>query len=178
MWEHLESLAGRVRDLFTFGVVSRTSATGQGQRVQVRTSATETTDDLPHIEPFGFTSNPKDGAEALVFPLNEDEEIVLVVADRRYRIKGLARGEVALYDTEGQSVIFRTAPTRLAITSGDVRVGSDSASKGAARNGDAVRVSIPAGTVVTAATGAVLNPAPILLDGTIIEGSATVKVED
>ena len=41
----------------------------------------------------------------------------------------------------------------------------------AARQGHAVRVTIPAGTVLTAATGGVLNPDPITLDGTIREGS-------
>lgn len=33
----------------------------------------------------------------------------MVVADRRFRLKGLARGEVALYDDQGQSVILTRA---------------------------------------------------------------------
>ncbi|MFV2291099.1 baseplate assembly protein, partial [Escherichia coli] len=32
--------------------------------------------------------------------------VVVVVADRRYRLKGLRRGEVALYDDQGQSVVL------------------------------------------------------------------------
>lgn len=30
--------------------------------------------------------------------------MAVIVADRRYRLKGLARGEVAIYDDQGQSV--------------------------------------------------------------------------
>ncbi len=33
----------------------------------------------------------------------------VVVADRRFRLKGLARGEVALYDDQGQSVTLTRA---------------------------------------------------------------------
>lgn len=51
----------------------------------------------------------------------------------------------------------------------------------AARNGDAVRVTIPAGTFIVSVSGGsgspavgVLNPAPIDVDGTIIEGTNEV----
>lgn len=45
------------------------------------------------------------------------------------------------------------------------------------RQGDPVSVTIPIGTVVIAATGATLNPAPITLNGTIQAGSSQVSSE-
>lgn len=47
----------------------------------------------------------------------------------------------------------------------------------AARKTDPVKVTIPAGTVVVAATGATLNPTPIELTGTIQDGSALLKIK-
>lgn len=61
--------------------------------------------------------------------------------------------------------------------SGSILIGAD-ATKAAAREGDAVSVVVPAGTFLTAATGGVLNPTPVTLDGQIDEGSDTVKVSD
>jgi hypothetical protein len=55
-------------------------------------------------------------------------------------------------------------------------LGSDSDPAGAARNGDPVRVTIPALSVLIAASGGVLNPTPITLDGTITAGSDIVRI--
>ncbi|HAX1879240.1 TPA: phage baseplate assembly protein, partial [Escherichia coli] len=57
---------------------------------------------------YGFTSAAQDGAEGVaLFPAGDRSHgVVVVVADRRYRLKGLKRGEVALYDDQGQSVVL------------------------------------------------------------------------
>lgn len=59
----------------------------------------------------GFTSAAQNGAEAVVlFPGGgRSHGVAVVVADRRFRLKGLARGEVALYDDQGQSVTLTRA---------------------------------------------------------------------
>lgn len=64
------------------------------------------------------------------------------------------------------------------ITDATVRLGSASATKGVARNGDAVQVTIPVGTFLTAATGGVLNASPVVVDGEITSASSTVMAED
>lgn len=60
---------------------------------------------------------------------------------------------------------------------GSILIGKG-ATKEVARKGDAVRVTIPSGTFLTAAQAGVLNPAPVEVDGEITEGSATIKASD
>lgn len=60
---------------------------------------------------------------------------------------------------------------------GSILIGAD-ATKRAAREGDAVSVTVPALTFLVAATAGVLNPDAVVLDGEITEGSDTVKVSD
>lgn len=55
-------------------------------------------------------------------------------------------------------------------------IGSVGDGNAAARAGDAVRVTIPIGTFLTAASGGVLNPAPVEVDGTITAGSNIVSI--
>ena len=90
------------------GVVSAADGTKKMRAVQVRLLADEVRDDLEHVEPYGFTSEPKDDEQpeafALFFGGDRSHGIVFCVADRRYRLKNLKPGEVALYDDLGQKV--------------------------------------------------------------------------
>ena len=83
---------------------------GEGlRRLQVGLLAGETRDQVEHIEPYGFTSRPHPGAEVVVVALGgqRDHCLVLQAADRRYRLRTLEKGEVALYTDEGSSIILR-----------------------------------------------------------------------
>jgi hypothetical protein len=71
--------------------------------------------EIEHFEPYGLTSrvkkptgtgNNKKKAEAVMAFTggNRSHGALLVVGDRRYRIKGLAEGEVALFDDQGHQV--------------------------------------------------------------------------
>ncbi|OLY66106.1 baseplate assembly protein, partial [Citrobacter braakii] len=66
---------------------------------------------IEHLEPYGFTSRAQAGAEAVVlFPDGDrSHAVAITVSDRRYRMKGLKTGEVALYDDQGQSVTLTRA---------------------------------------------------------------------
>ncbi len=79
------------------------------QALQMRLTAGEVKDSLEHFEPYGFTSNPLAGAEGIAAFMGGDRShgVLLVVADRRYRIKELKPGEVAIYTDEGDKVHFR-----------------------------------------------------------------------
>jgi phage baseplate assembly protein V len=84
------------------------------QRVQVALLSKETRDDVERFQQYGFTSHPHAGAEAAVVFLggNRDHPIVLAIDDRRYRVQGLAAGEVAIYTDEdqedgGHRIVFR-----------------------------------------------------------------------
>ena len=116
----LEQLARRLRSMVVRGVVTLVDDARKMQAVQVTTRAGE--DPIPDAErweAYGLTAHPQNGAEALVVQLGgtADNPVVIVVADRRYRLQGLAQGEVALYDDLGQKVhltrdgIVVTAPT-------------------------------------------------------------------
>lgn len=61
------------------------------QMMQIEVMPGEPKGDVEHLESYGFTSAPLPGAEGFaVFPDGDRSHgVVLVVADRRYRIKGL-----------------------------------------------------------------------------------------
>lgn len=91
------------------GTVALASAGSMLQTLQMRLTAGEIKDDLEHFEPYGFTSHPQPGAEGVALFLGGDRShgVVVCVADRRFRLKELRPGEVALYTDEGDSFVFR-----------------------------------------------------------------------
>lgn len=87
------------------GVVVLANSARKLQSLQLRITAGEAKDDMEHFEPYGITSCPLEGAEALAaFIGDRSHGVVLVVSDRRYRLQGLEAGEVALYTDEGDVV--------------------------------------------------------------------------
>lgn len=82
------------------------STLSKQQRLQIGLLAGETKSDIEHMEPYGFTSCPHDGAQGLAIFLGGDRShgVVVVVGDRRFRLTGLEAGEVALHDDQGQKV--------------------------------------------------------------------------
>jgi phage gp45-like len=98
------------------------------------------------------------------------------VDDRRYRLRGLAAGEVALYDDQQQVVILSRDGVEIR-TPHEIRLG-EGATLGVARKDDAVEVTIPALSFLVAASAGVLNPSPIKVMGTVTSASARVKAVD
>jgi phage baseplate assembly protein V len=99
----------RLQNMIARGVVKLSNAAKKMQAVQLALLAGETSEDtLEHFEPYGFTSRPLPGAEAVTVFIDGDRShgLCLVVADRRYRMTGLEEGELALKDDLGQSVHF------------------------------------------------------------------------
>ena len=97
---------GRLSDFFARGVMTLADGAKKMRSVQVRLLADEVRDDLEHVEPYGFTSEPHPEAEAfaLFFDGDRSHGIVFTIADRRYRLKPLKTGEVAIFDDLGQKV--------------------------------------------------------------------------
>lgn len=98
--------ARRVSNLLARGSVAAVDAARKMQVLQVRLLAGEVKDGVEHFEPYGFTSHPQTGAEALgaFFDGDRSHGVVICVADRRYRLTGLAAGEMAIHDDQGQKV--------------------------------------------------------------------------
>ena len=96
----------KLDDFMARGVVTLADGEKKMRVVQVRLLADEVRDDLEHVEPYGFTSEPLPEAEAfaLFFGGDRSHGVVFCVADRRYRLKPLKCGEVAIYDDLGQKV--------------------------------------------------------------------------
>lgn len=104
----IASLARRVTSLLSRGAVTLANAADKMQVLQVSLLADEGKNNLEHFEPYGFTSHPLPGAEVLAAFLDGDRShgVAVVAADRRYRIKNLQAGEVAIYDDLGHQIVL------------------------------------------------------------------------
>lgn len=105
----LQPLARRLRTMATRGVVKLVDPSTLMQQLQVAALGDELLDRIEHWEPYGFTSNPHPEAEALLLSLGADRDhtVAVNVADRRFRLKGLASGEVAMATDEGDVIHFK-----------------------------------------------------------------------
>lgn len=76
------------------------------QAVQISLLADEVKGNVERFQQYGFTGVPHEGAEAIALFLggSRSHGVTIAVDDRRYRLKGLEKGEVALYDDLGQKV--------------------------------------------------------------------------
>lgn len=120
----LAPLARRVQLAVFRGVLELVNPSLKMQGVQITLQADEVRDDVEHAEPYGFTSAPHSGAEVFGISVggNRNAAVVLLVADRRYRLQGLQGGEVALYTDEQDKIVLKrnriieiTAGTKLRV---------------------------------------------------------------
>jgi phage baseplate assembly protein V len=105
---HLRPLVTRVGNMVAPALVERVDDATKMQACQISLSEGEVRADVEHPQNYGFTSVPFAGAEATVVCVGgrRDHCIVLTVDDRRYRLKGLAEGEVALYTDQGDKIVL------------------------------------------------------------------------
>ena len=96
--------------------IVRSTVTGAKPELELRElqtlyNSTSVQDDMEHLEPYGFTSEPfTDGqtdAVNLYFDDERNHGVVVNVADRRYRIKDMQQGEVAVYDDKGRHIYIK-----------------------------------------------------------------------
>jgi phage baseplate assembly protein V len=131
-WNRLTApIMRRIKLLVTRAVVKLVDPEQLMQELQVEALAGEVLDGVEHFEPYGFTSHPLAGAEVLLLSAGGRRAHALagIVADRRYRLKSLAAGEVALYTDEGDVIHFKrgrtievTAGTKVKVTAPTVEV--------------------------------------------------------
>lgn len=98
-------------DLITRGIVTAKNGIRKMRTLQVRLFADDVRDDVEHFEPYGFSSEPRLGAEVLAASLAGDRghTIVFCVPDRRYRPTGMQDGEVVVFDDLGRKVYISRA---------------------------------------------------------------------
>lgn len=129
----LGPLRRRLAHLVARAVVSLVNDAAKMQTLQLGLLADETLDGAEHWQPYGMTYKPHPGAEALVLAVggHRAHSVVIACADRRYRLTGLADGEVALYDDLGNKVqllrdrVQVTAVQTLNITAPSVSITGD-----------------------------------------------------
>lgn len=102
----LAPIARRLGNMLARGSVAAANGAGKMRTLQIRMMSDETKDNVEHFEPYGFTSEPIQGAEHVTafFDGDRSHGVTLVVADRRYRLQGLKAGEMAIFDDQGQKV--------------------------------------------------------------------------
>ena len=102
-------LTDKIRNVVARGVVSLVNDGLKMQGCQLKLLAGELVDNAEHPQNYGFTSHPHPGAEAFVVFANADrgQPLILVVDDRRFRVKGLTQGEVCLYTDEGDTITLK-----------------------------------------------------------------------
>lgn len=152
----LAPLARRVDNMVARAVVKIVNDSTTMQALQLQVLKGETRDRVERFQEYGFTSVPHPGAEAVVVFAAGDRSHGLIVAvdDRRYRLKGLEQGEVALYTDEGDYIHFK-------------RGGVIEAMAGARIDATAPEVLVTASTKVVLATPVVECAANLTVGGTI-----------
>lgn len=140
------------------------------QRLRTITGAEDPEDDIEHAEPYGLAAAPPVGAHVFLAQLGGDgaSTVAIMACDGTLRPTGLTAGDVALYDGTGKRITLSVLGIQL----------GTGATKGVARAGDPVSVTIPIGAIVPAGPGGPLPAAPVVVTGTITTGSTTVKAVD
>ena len=124
-----QPLTQRVRMMVRRAVVTLVDDTLAMQGLQLTALDKQVIDGAERFQDYGFTSKPLAGAEAIVFNVGGayNHPVVLVVDDRRYRLNGMADGEVAIYTDEGDKIHIKrggtidvVAATKVNITALDV----------------------------------------------------------
>lgn len=79
------------------------------QSVQISLLTDETLDRVERLQNYGFTANPHPGAEGVALAVggSRNHTVLIVCDDRRYRLTGLAEGEVAIYDDLGSKIVLK-----------------------------------------------------------------------
>ncbi len=112
----LRPLATRVANTVARAVVQLVDDETKLQLLQVGVLSDETIDGAEHHQPYGFSSVPLTGAEAVVVFPNGDRShpIVIAASDRRYRPTGGEPGQVTMHHYSGSKVTM--------LESGDIEV--------------------------------------------------------
>lgn len=145
-------LRNRIQMMVARAIVQLVDDAAGIQSLQLSATADELVEAAERMQDYGFTSVPHDGAEAVVvFPGGlRSHGLVVAVGDRRFRLKGLKAGEVAIYDDLGQQLILARDGVRLV---------------------SPLKVEVEAPEVALTATSKATVRAPqILLDGEVLLG--------
>lgn len=89
--------------------ITATDDSGPIHRVQVRVTPSETIDNVATMQIYGLASHQPIGTDATAVFVGGQRSNVVIIAtgNQQFRLRNLARGEVALYTDEGDKLVFK-----------------------------------------------------------------------
>ena len=104
----LSPLYRRMATMIGRCILSALDSSSGVQNASVTIMADEEMKGVEYMEPYGFTSAPLQGAEGVVLNVSSRRGSCVVVSlgNRKFRLKGLKSGEVAMYTDEGDKLVF------------------------------------------------------------------------
>lgn len=105
----IEPIKRRILNLISRGQLLKVDDSKGIQRIDANFFSDEVHTNIERIQNYGFTSNPKPGCEVvtLFHSGNREHGIVIAIDDKKFRLKNLAAGEVAIYTDEGDNIHFK-----------------------------------------------------------------------
>jgi len=105
----IDPVRRRIMNIISRGINRGVDDTKGIQRMKSSLFSDEIHDRMERFQEYGFTSVPKVGAEAIAIfhSGNREHGIIIAVDDRRFRLKNLQEGEVAIYTDEGDKIHFK-----------------------------------------------------------------------
>lgn len=102
----ISPLTTRVRNMIVRGVIKLVDDKSKVQRIQASLLAGELKDGIERYQEYGISTNPPAGTEALVVFCggSRNNGVIVATGDRKFRIKELQPGEVAIYTDEGDTI--------------------------------------------------------------------------
>ncbi len=102
----IQPIHRRLLWLLSFGKINEVDDAKSRQSLQLTLLNHELCDQIERFQEYGLTSHPHPEAECLIGCLSgsRDHPIAFSVDDKRYRLKNLAQGEVAIYTDEGDFI--------------------------------------------------------------------------
>jgi len=101
-------LKRRVMLMVSRAIIESVDDSAKMQLIKASLLADEVVDEVERFQNYGFTAVPFGDAEALMLSIGGEREhgVIIAIDDRRYRLSGLAGGEVAIYDDQGQKIVL------------------------------------------------------------------------
>lgn len=179
----IEPLKRKVMMMVSRAVISSTNDQNGIQTIKSTLNRDEVRDGIQRVQEYGFSSRPKPGAEALIVFVggNRDHGVIVATDDRRYRIKSMSEGEVAIYTDEGDVIHLKrgrkmeistteltiSAPSAVNITTAQLSVSGNISCSNLTASGN-----VSAGGDVSDATGPMQGMRDIFNAHTHIENNA------
>jgi phage baseplate assembly protein V len=106
----MREILNKIFNLFTRGKITLTDDSGDIQKLQVSMLSGEIKDGVERIQEYGLASSlPENDSDVMMVSLagNRDHSVIIKAGSRKFRMKDLKNGEVALYTDEDDMIHFK-----------------------------------------------------------------------